>query len=213
MEKDFVSYYPIFVALSNRQCLVVGGGAVATGKVLGLLAAAARVRVVSPEATVEIQDLAASRKIEYLARSYEPHDAEGMSLVMAATDEPAVNAQIATDCRNLGVWVNAADDPGSCDFILPSVIRQGRVTIAASTSGASPALARRLKRDLEAFLTEDHARLADLLSEVRKELQREGKSVDAERWQAAIDDNLRSLLGSHRDEDARAYLLTRLGVA
>jgi precorrin-2 dehydrogenase / sirohydrochlorin ferrochelatase len=205
-------YYPIFLALQGRHCLVVGGGAVATGKVSGLLAAGANVRVVSPTLSEELERLHVAATIEHLPRCYESIDAEGMSLVMAATDDREVNAQIAADCRELGVWVNAADDPSSCDFILPSIVRRGKVTIAASTSGASPALARRLRRDLEEFLTDDLAGLADLLSEVRTDLQTRGVMVDGERWQEAIDGHLRALVAEQRHDEAKGYLLTRLGV-
>jgi siroheme synthase-like protein len=135
-----------------------------------------------------------------------------MALVMAATDDRDVNAGIADDCRDRGVWVNAVDDPSNCDFILPSVIRRGKLTIAVSTSGASPALARRLRKDLENFLSDDLADLADLLGEVRTDLQNRGTPVDADRWQVAIDAHLRSLVAEHRHDDARVYLLARLGV-
>jgi siroheme synthase-like protein len=206
-------YYPAFLALEGRPCLVVGGGKVAEGKVRGLLAAGARLTVVSPALKPAVQELANSGVIRHLPRNYEAGDIRGMTLVMVATDDGAVNAQVASDCRKCGIWVNAADDPPNCDFILPSVIRKGRVTIATSTSGASPALARRLREELEVFLTDDLSELADLLAEVRGELQRLCVSVDSERWQAAIDANLRALLAQGRLEEARCRLLSRLGVA
>jgi precorrin-2 dehydrogenase / sirohydrochlorin ferrochelatase len=208
-----VCYYPIFLALQGRRCLVVGGGAVATGKVAGLLAAGATIRVVSPTLSAELEDLRATNGIEHLARFYQANDAVGMSLVMAATDDRAVNAQVAADCQQMSVWVNAVDDPSNCDFILPSIVRRGKVTIAASTSGASPALARRLRKDLEEFLSDDLAVLADLLSEVRTDLQRQGVAVNGERWQEAIDGHLRALVAEQRYDEAKAYLLSQLGVA
>jgi precorrin-2 dehydrogenase / sirohydrochlorin ferrochelatase len=204
-------YYPVFLSLRDRSCLVVGGGSVATGKAIGLLAAGAHVRVVAPELSSDLGELLAEGKIEYSARAYEETDLDGMALVMIATNDRGVNASVAADCRRRGIWVNAADDPPNCDFILPSVIRRGKVTLAASTSGASPALARRLREELEEFLSEDFGALADLLGDVRTELQERGLRVDADRWQLAIDDRLRDLLSQRRFEDARRHLLEGLG--
>jgi precorrin-2 dehydrogenase len=207
-----VPYYPIFLSLKNRPCLVVGGGSVAAGKAKGLLAAGARIVLVSPSLTPELEQLATEGRIKHHPRMYESRDLKGMRLVMVTTNDPAVNATIAADCRARGIWVNAADDPPNCDFILPSVVRKGKVTLAASTSGASPALARRLREDLEAFLSEDLAGLADLLGEVRKEVQARGLSVSSERWQEAIDGRLRALLAQKRYGEAREHLLAGLGI-
>jgi precorrin-2 dehydrogenase/sirohydrochlorin ferrochelatase len=206
------NYYPVFLALVGRPCLVVGGGAVAAGKVSGLLAAGACVTVVSPDLEPSLQSLAGERRIAHRSRRYQPEDVEGMALVIVATNDRRVNAQVAADCRSRGIWVNAADDPPNCDFILPSVIRRGKVTLAASTSGASPALARRLREDLTAFLSDDTSALADLMGEVRQELRARGISVEAQRWQEAIDARLRALLAQRRLDEARDYLLRRLGV-
>ncbi len=205
-------YYPVFLSLAGRPCLVVGGGAVAAGKVNGLLAAGAQVTVVSPTLNQPLQKLAETAQIRHYARRYRPEDVSGMALVIVATDDRRTNDQVAADCRTHGVWVNAADDPPNCDFILPSVIRSGKVTLAASTSGASPALARRLREDLSAFLSDDTSALADLMGEVRQALRDVGISVDSERWQRALDARLRALLAQRRFDEARAYLLHGLGV-
>lgn len=207
-----MEYYPVFLALEGKPCLVVGGGAVALGKVSGLLRAGARVTVVSPTLRPELLELLEQGRIRHSAREYEARDIEGMTLVMVATDDGAVNRQVATDCRAGGVWVNASDDPPNCDFILPSVIRKGQVTVAASTAGASPALARRLREELEVYLSDDFEPLADLLAEMRQELRARRVTVDAETWQRAIDGQLRALLAQRRYGQARAYLLARLGV-
>jgi precorrin-2 dehydrogenase/sirohydrochlorin ferrochelatase len=205
-------YYPVFLALEGRLCLVVGGGTVATGKVKGLIAAGAAVRIVSPALTQELNGLVSEGRAEYSRRPYEESDIEGTTLVMAATNDPEVNAAVAADCRARGIWVNSADDPPHCDFILPSVIRRGKVTVAASTSGASPALARKLREELESFLSEDFGALADLLGEVRTELQLRAVTVSGACWQEAIDDDLRSLVANGLYEKARQYLLNALGV-
>jgi siroheme synthase-like protein len=206
------NYYPVFLSLAGRRCLVVGGGTVATGKVNGLLAAGAEVTVVSPTLAEPLQTLVNAGGISHCPRCYCPRDVDGMALVIVATDDRRTNEQVAADCRARGVWVNAADDPPNCDFILPSVIRSGRVTLAASTSGTSPALARRLRQDLSAFLADDTSTLAELLGEVRRELRDRGISVEAARWQQALDARLRALLAQRRVAEARTYLLQGLGV-
>ena len=207
-----MGYYPVFLELKDRPCLVVGGGNVAVQKVSGLLAADAAVIVVSPKLRPELQALLEEGTITHIAREYEEQDIAGMQLVMVATDDGAVNHQVAADCRRRQVWVNASDDPPNCDFILPSVVRKGKITLAASTSGSSPALARRLREELEVYLSDDFEPLADLLAEVRQELRAHHIVVGAETWQHAIDGQLRALLAQRRYGQARARLLARLGV-
>ena len=208
-----MGYYPIFVEMEGRACVVIGGGRVAEGKVQGLLAAGAAVTVVSPSLTPALADLLAAGHVRHEARAYREGDLDGCEVCMVATDDGAVNATVAAEGKRRGVWVNAADDPANCDFILPSVIRQGQVVVAASTGGTSPALARRLREDLTAFLSEDYAALAELLNEVRGELRRRQISVDAELWQTAMDAPFRALLAQGRNDEARRRLLDGLGVA
>lgn len=207
-----MAYYPIFVEMAGRRCLVIGGGGVAEGKVQGLLAAGADVTVVSPTLTPALKKLLDAGRLRWQARDYANGDLEGYEVCLVATDAGAVNAAVAAEGKRRRVWVNAADDPANCDFILPSVIRQGQVVVAASTGGASPALARRLREELTDFLSEDYAPLADLLNEVRSQLKQRRISVEAETWQTAIDTRLRALLAQRRREEAREYLLQRLGV-
>jgi siroheme synthase-like protein len=207
-----MGYYPIFLEMKDRPCVVVGGGTVAERKVEGLLAAGARVTVISPELTPALATLKEEGRLHHIARPYQEGDLEGCEVAVVATDDGAVNADVAREGRRRRVWVNAVDDPSNCDFILPSVIRRGDVVIAASTGGASPALARRLREELEAFLSEDYAPLAELLQEVRQELRSRGVVVDPEAWQRAINGPLRALLAQRRKGRAKAYLLASLGV-
>ena len=207
-----MGYYPVFLEMKDRPCVVVGGGAVAERKVQGLLTAGARVTVVSPELTPALAALKAEGRLQHVARTYREGDLEGYEVAVVATDDGSVNAGVAREGRKRRVWVNAVDDPPNCDFILPSVIRRGELVIAVSTGGASPALARRLREELEAFLEEDNAPLAELLQDVRQELRARGIVVDTETWQRAIDGRLRALLAQQRAGEARAYLLTSLGL-
>ena len=207
-----MGYYPIFVELAGRACLVVGGGNVALGKVRGLLNAGGAVTVVSPALHPELQTLAAAGSVLHIARAYQQGDVDGFALVMVATDDGAVNSEVARHARAQGIWVNASDDPPNCDFILPSVIRKGQIVVAASTGGASPALARRLREELDAYLTDDFEPLTLLLAEVRGELRARNVVVDADTWQRAIDGQLRVLLAQRRHGQAKAHLLRGLGV-
>jgi len=206
-------YYPVFLDLVRRSCLVVGGGAVAEGKVDGLLAAGARVTVMSPTMTARLQALAAAGRIRSLARAYGPGDLTGHHLAFVATDDPEVSAAVSTEGRERGVWVNAADEPARCDFILPSVIRRGRLVVAVSTGGASPAAARAIREELEAYLTTDHAMLVEVAAEVRQDLRARAMSADASRWRRALDGGLRRLIAGRRYAKARARLARALGGA
>jgi len=207
-----MGYYPLFLEMKGRPCLVVGGGQVAQRKVEGLLAAEAAVTVVSPDLTAGLAVLKAEGRIEHRQREYQRGDLDGFAIVVAATDDKAANARVAQDARASGVFVNAVDDPASCDFILPSVVRRGEVALAVSTGGLSPALARRLREELEAYLSDDFAPLVELLAEVRGDLRAQGVSVEAEAWQRAIDGRLRELLSAGRRAEAKLHLQKALGV-
>ena len=206
-----MAYYPIFVEMEGRPCLVIGGGGEAQRKVTGLMAAGARITVIAPKLTRDLQAMLAAGEIEYIPREYQDGDVEGYHVCMVATDDGAVNGAVAAEGKRRGIWVNAADDTKNCDFILPAVIRRGSITIAASTGGTSPALARRLREELEAYLTEEMPALADLLGDVRTNLRSRGIVPDAEVWQEAIDEDLRVLLAQRKYRQAKARLLTALG--
>ena len=206
-----MAYYPIFVELKDIPCVVVGGGREAQRKVEGLLGAEAKVTVVSPDLTPALSKMLANSAIEHIAREYQEGDIDPFHIVMVATDDGAVNGDVSAEGRRKRIWVNAADDIPNCDFILPAVIRRGAITLAASTGGASPALARRLREELEAYLTEEMPALADLLKEVRGDLRSRSIKPDAEVWQEAIDEELRVLLAQRKYRQAKTRLLTSLG--
>jgi precorrin-2 dehydrogenase/sirohydrochlorin ferrochelatase len=208
-----MALYPIFIEAKGRRVLVIGGGHVGAEKVRGLLAAEAEVTIVSPELVDELREYVEAGRVKHIARMYEASDLAGAwEWVMVATDDGAINAEVAHAAKAHGLWVNAADDPKHCDFILPAVVRKGKITLAASTSGASPALARRLREELDAYLTEDMPALADLLAEVRADMRQAGLKVENDRWQQAIDERLRVLLAQRKYRQARAHLVAGLGV-
>jgi precorrin-2 dehydrogenase/sirohydrochlorin ferrochelatase len=207
-----MGYYPISLDLVGRPCLVVGGGAIAERKIAGLVEAGARVTVVSPSLTPALLRLATEAPLRWRPREYAQGDAAGFTLVMVATDDRAVNAAVAAECRERGIWVNCADDPARCDFLLPSVLRRGAVTVAVSTGGQSPTMARLVREELDALLPRDVAALTDVVASVRSALSEDGVSVGAERWRQALDGGLRSLVAAGRTTEARARLRERLGV-
>lgn len=205
-----MGYYPIFLDLAGRPCLVIGGGAVAERKVEGLLGVGAQVSVIAPELGRGLEELAREGRIRHVAREYRSGDLEGYQLIFVATDDGAVNASVAQEGREQGVWVNAADDPAHCDFILPSVLRRGELVVAVATGGASPALSRAIREELERYFTGDYATLAEVVVEVRRELRERSAHPSAEAWQKALDGDLRRLIAEGRREEAKARLLWRL---
>jgi precorrin-2 dehydrogenase / sirohydrochlorin ferrochelatase len=161
---------PLYVAcliLKGRPCLVVGGGDIGLEKVEGLLACDADVTLVAPEAGPELAALAEEGSIRWERREYRDADLEGTFLVIAATNDTDANIAIHRDAERREMLVNVVDVPPLCNFILPAIVRSGPLAIAISTSGASPALAKRLKREIAAAYGEPYARLAVILNEVR----------------------------------------------
>lgn len=208
-----MALYPIFVEMKGRPVIVIGGGNVGAEKVRGLLAAEADITLVSPALIDELRQHVDAGRIRHIAREYVESDLDGgYEFIMVATDDGAINAEVAVAGKKRGLWVNAADDPKNCDFILPAVVRKGKITIGASTSGTSPALARRLREELDAYLTDDMPALADLLAEVRQEMRARGIKIENDTWQYAIDGQLRVMLAQRRYGQARARLIARLGI-
>jgi precorrin-2 dehydrogenase/sirohydrochlorin ferrochelatase len=168
--------YPIFAIIENKPCLVVGGGAVGERKVADLMAAGARVTVVSRTLTPELAALADRGEIRYLPEDFTAAQVEGMTLVMAATDDPEVNAAVSAAAQARAIWVNVADEPQHCTFIVPAQVRRGELTLAISTGGASPALARQLREEFQQHLGPEYGPYLDLLQRVRTRLLTERRA-------------------------------------
>jgi precorrin-2 dehydrogenase / sirohydrochlorin ferrochelatase len=160
-------FYIACLRLTGRRCVVVGGGDVGLEKVEGLLACDARVVLVAPTAVPELEELAAEGSIEWLRREYRSGDLDGTFVAIAATDETDVNIRVFEDAERRAMLVNVVDVPPLCSFILPAIVRTGPLAIAISTAGASPALAKRIKRQIADEFGEEYARLAVILNEVR----------------------------------------------
>jgi precorrin-2 dehydrogenase / sirohydrochlorin ferrochelatase len=161
-------FYIACLRLTGRRCLVVGGGEIGLEKVEGLLACDGRVVLLAPEAVSELRELADEGSIEWIQREYAgPEDLDGTFIVIAATDDTDVNIRVYDDAERRAMLVNVVDVPPLCNFILPAIVRTGPLAIAISTAGASPALAKRIKRQIAEEYGEPYARLAVLLNEVR----------------------------------------------
>ena len=161
-------FYIACLKLTQRRCVVVGAGEVGLEKVDGLLACDAEVTVIAPQAVDALSDYAAEGSIRWEQREYGgPADLEGVFMVIAATDDTDTNVAVFDDAEHRAMLVNVVDVPPLCNFILPAIVRTGPLAVAISTAGASPALAKRMKREIEAQFGEPYARLAVILNEVR----------------------------------------------
>ncbi len=212
-KRNETPYYPVFLNVRGKKCVVVGGGQVALRKVKVLLEHGASVEVISLELCPELERLAEIRKIEVLVKDYRKGDLQGCFMAIAATDDRKTNIEVSAEARKKRILVNIVDDAENSDFIVPSCMRRGDITIAVSTSGRSPALARKLRMKLERDFGEELAALALLVNEVRTELKQHGIKVDGDAWQKALDlDTLIDLLKNDKREKAKAVLTDNLKV-
>jgi len=208
---DIIAYYPVSLNIGGRKCVVVGGGEVALRKVKVLLEHGADVEVISPDLCPELARLAESGEISTRNHAYETGDLASAFLSIVATDDAEINRQVAKEARSKAIMVNVVDDAENSDFILPSYLRRDGLTIAVSTSGQSPALARRIRTRLEEEITDQYGTLTRLIAEVRAETKREGIKIADDHWQEALDiDLLLELLKKGKMEKTKAILLSRL---
>ena len=205
-----MSYYPIFLDLTGRRCIVIGGGAVAERKIEGLLAAGAEITVVSPELSEGLRLLLVQRSIKHVPRKYQHGDLAGYALAFVATEDRATAAAVFSEARAGGIWVNCADVPSYCDFILPAVIRRGELAIAISSGGASPAATRAIREELESYRIDEFVQLVQTASEVRADLRQRSKHVTAESWNEALKGKFRLLLREGKAAEAKQLLMTQL---
>jgi len=204
-------YYPIFLNISGKRCVVVGGGQVSLRKAKALLEHGASVEIISPDACPELNKLAEDGEISVLPRSYQAGDLEDAFIVIAATSDRGTNLEIAREAQGKAVLVNVVDDRENSDFIVPSYVRRGDITIAISTAGRSPALARKIRTRLEKDFGDEYASLARLIGEVRAEIKQQGIKVDGDGWQEALDlDLLIKLLREGDKEKAKTILVSGL---
>jgi len=182
--------YPVNLILTGQECLVVGGGSVAARKVDGLLACGAKVRVIATIAGPELR----ARAVSLEERPYQRGDVAGFRLVIAATNDRAVNHAVYEDAMAAGIWINTADDPAACTFTLPSVVRRGPIMVTVSTAGYSPALSTWLRAHVEDELGPEYEVLLELLSEARNDMKAAGRSTEEADWRSALDSDMLDLI-------------------
>ncbi len=201
--------YPVNLRLAGRDCLVVGGGAVAERKVGALLAAAARVTVLSPLLTPRLAALAARGEIAHNPAAYRPGAIGIFFIVICATDDPAVNRQAAAEARAGGALVNVADAPELCDFTVPASVARGDLVITVSTGGHSPAFARRLRQELEERYGPEYGTYLTLLSKLRDQVKERLATAAArgEFWREALDGEILALLRAGKEREAEEKIL------
>ena len=162
-----MKYYPVFLDINGRNCLVVGGGDVGTRKVEKLLECGAAVTVVSIDATERLQQLSKDQRITLFTRSYRTSDLDGRFLIIGATNDEALNQRLGVDADKRNLLCNIADRPAACNFILPAIVQRGDLVMAISTSGKSPAFAKKLRKDLELQFGEAYAVFLALMGAIR----------------------------------------------
>ena len=165
-----MSLFPMFLKLTARRCVVVGAGTIAEGKIAALLEAEAQVTVVAPEALPRVREWADGGDVTWVRREYREGDLAGAFLAVAATATPAVNRAVFAEAQERGVLINAVDDPPFCDFYFPSIVKRGELQIAISTAGESPALAQRLRKEINAALPLDLGEWLMELGRLRREV-------------------------------------------
>jgi precorrin-2 dehydrogenase/sirohydrochlorin ferrochelatase len=205
-------YYPVMLHVQGKRCVVVGGGEVALRKVTALMEHDAHVEIISPELCSELSQLAAAGAIKATLRDYESGDLQGAFVAVAATADGTTNRQVAEEAMKRGVLVNVVDTPELCSFIIPSCLRRGAVTIAVSTGGKSPALARKIRTELEPSFGHEYGPLASMVEEVRSELRQKGITIPGEAWQRALDlEPLLEMLRRGQRDEAKRRLQDSLG--
>ncbi len=204
------TFYPVFLNLTGRRCVIIGGGQIAEGKISKLLDSGAKIIVISPDATPGIRNFAETGNIELDLRKYQFGDLQGAFLVIAATNDREVNQEIFDEAETLGVLLNAVDDMPRCSFIAPSIVERGPVTIAISTGGASPALARKLRETLSSSSDLDWTQATSVLSKARQIIKDKQVAVDPQRWQCCMTPDLLSLVKAGRDDEAVELLIDGL---
>ena len=203
-------YYPAFIDVRDRNCVVIGGGAFGEEKAIKLLECGARVIVISPSVTGKVEGLESEGRLSWTRRDYRRGDLERALIAIAATDDDAMNREIAREAEERNVLLNVVDVTHLCTFIAPSVARRGEVTVATSTGGASPALARTFREKIERSRILEYADLAPLLAKARAQLRRERLTVSPDHWQECITEELLDMVQSGPIQEAYDKLMSGL---
>jgi precorrin-2 dehydrogenase/sirohydrochlorin ferrochelatase len=209
-----MKYYPAYLDLRDRPCMVIGGGSVAERKTLALLEAGAQVTIISPALTPKLHEFSDTGKITHLKKQYEENDLPGQFLVIAATPSVEVNTLVARACRKRHTLVNVAVPPEESSFIVPSVVERGDLMIAISTSGASPALAKKIRQDIEQRYGKEYGLFLDKMSAIRNRVLEEvpdGQKRHAV-FQAIVDSDVIDLIRQGKTHEAELRMTEIAGL-
>jgi len=210
-------YYPVYLDLPGKRCIVVGGGTVAERKVGSLLKGGADVWIVSPDLSGQLKELVDQKKVRYIKERFEEGHLKDAFLVIGATDDPSINSRISREAQRKGILVNIVDLPGDCNFIVPSVVERGNMVISISTGGKSPALSKKIRKELEQRYGEEYDEFIDLMGEIREYIMSEvndGKQRSLI-FQRLVDSKIIYLLKKGRRdlaEEEVARILRSMGV-
>jgi precorrin-2 dehydrogenase/sirohydrochlorin ferrochelatase len=206
-------YYPVHLDIQNRNCLVVGGGSVGTRKVITLLGCGARVTVISPAVSDRLQELARSDALTIKKRAYQGRDLDGVFLVIGATDDETLNHRISDDAERRNTLCNIADRPEVCNFILPAIVHRDDLVITISTSGKSPALAKKLRQTLENQFGKEYGDFLRLLGAIRHKLLRTAHEPEIHKplFEQLINSDLIELVREGRKDEINIRLAEILG--
>ena len=203
-------YYPVYLNLAGKRCVILGGGTIAQGKLAALRDAGADITLISPQCTEGIKRAAQRGQITLIQREYRPGDLEDAFIAVAATNVWHVNRQIYEEAEKRGVLLNVVDDPELCMFTAPSLLKRGDLTVAISTNGRSPAMARKVREDLEERFPKNYGDLVTAAAEARDALREEGRQIAGEVWNAALGPVIDQFAGDGKGDEARRKLLQLL---
>jgi siroheme synthase-like protein len=197
-------FYPLFVDLTGKQVVVIGGGEIAERKVTALIEGGAHVRLISPRLTASLRALAGSGRVSVLERTYEPGDCKGAFLVISAASDSSVREAVWKETEEQGILLNTVDEPALCNVIMPAVVRQGDLTLAISTGGKSPALAARLREQLTGMYGPEYGRLLHLLGRLRPEIQKKVREISNRKalHYRIVDSDVLAILAANDDAAA-----------
>ena len=209
------TYYPVYIQLRDQPCVVIGGGKIAEGKVEGLLAVQAQVTIIAPELTSHLHHLAEQKQITYIPRKYQPGDLTGAFMVICATDQAEINHQVWQEAMANRQLVNVVDDTPRCNFIAPSILRKGDLTIAISTSGKAPALAVRLKERFQREIGAEYERFLELAGELREPLAKHFPDFETRKalWYELVDSDILEALARGEEDSAKEIISQVVGFA
>lgn len=204
MKSEPETYYPVFLQLKDQPCVVIGGGKIAEGKVESLLESQARVTLISPDLTDRLGEHVRAGRVTYIQRAYRPGDLRGAFLAICATDQPEINRQVWEEANANRQLVNVVDDTPHCNFIAPSIARQGDLTIAISTAGKAPALAVRLREQFQQQVGAHHARFLSLAGKLRQPLAERIPDFETRKqlWYQIVDSDVLTHIEAGREETA-----------